>query len=76
MHCDRVFLARYYPSVVEHLHYRIIDVSTVKEAVRMWCSDEVYAKAPVKKLRHEARMDILESIEELRYYKGVVFDGK
>ena len=76
MHHDRVFLARYYPSVVDYLHYRIIDVSTVKEAVRMWCSDEVFAKAPVKKFLHEARMDILESIEELKYYKGVVFDGK
>lgn len=76
VHHDRVFLARYYPSVVDHLHYRIIDVSTVKEAVRMWCSDEVFAKAPAKKFLHEARVDILESIEELRYYKGVVFDGK
>ncbi|RPA91977.1 ribonuclease H-like protein [Choiromyces venosus 120613-1] len=76
VHFDRVFLARAYPSVVEHLHRRIMDVSTVKEAVKMWCSEEVYGKAPVKKLQHEARMDILESIEELRYYKGTVFDGK
>jgi len=76
VHHDRAFLAHYYPSVVDHLHHRIIDVSTVKEAVRMWCSDDLYAKAPVKKLLHEARMDILESIEELRYYKGVIFDGK
>ncbi|PWW79385.1 ribonuclease H-like protein [Tuber magnatum] len=76
IHCDRVFLARYYPSVVEHLHYRILDVSTVKEAVRMWCSREVNGKIPVKKLLHEARMDVLESIEELRYYKRAVFDGK
>jgi len=76
VHHDRAFLAHYYPSVVDHLHRRIIDVSTVKEAVRMGCSDEVFAKAPVKKLLHDARMDILESIEELRYSKGVVFDGK
>ncbi|CUS08181.1 unnamed protein product [Tuber aestivum] len=76
IHCDRDFLVRYYPSITEHLHYRIIDVSTVKEAVRMWCSKEVYGGVPVKKLLHEARMDILESIEELRYYKEAVFDGK
>ncbi|CAZ83917.1 unnamed protein product [Tuber melanosporum] len=76
VHYDRVFLARYYPSVVEHLHHRIIDVSTVKEAVKMWCSEEVYGRVPEKKSLHEARMDILESIEELRYYKRVVFDGK
>jgi len=41
----------------------------------MWCSDEVYAKAGVKKLR-QARMGILESIEELRSYKRVIFEGK
>ena len=76
MHFDRVFLACYYPSVLEHLRHKNIDVSTVREAVRMWCSDEVYAKAPVKKLGHEARMDISESIEELMYYKGVAFYGK
>jgi len=75
VHHDRVFLARYYPSV-DHLHYRIIDVSTVKEAVRIWCSDEVYAGAPAKELLHEARMDILEGIEGLVCYKGVVFDEK
>ncbi|PUU74297.1 ribonuclease H-like domain-containing protein [Tuber borchii] len=76
VHHDRAFLPRYYTSVADHLHHRIIDVSTVKEAVRMWCFDEVHAGVPAKKLLHEARMDILESIEELRYYKGVILDGK
>lgn len=62
--------------MIEYLNYRILDVSTVKEAVRMWCSKEVLKNVPRKKETHEARMDILESIEEMKYYKRVLFDGK
>ncbi|KAG0125676.1 hypothetical protein HOY82DRAFT_587539 [Tuber indicum] len=63
---DRTFLARRYLFVVEHLNPRIIDVSMVKEG----------GKVPKKRLPRKARMDILESNEELRYYKSAVFDGK
>lgn len=76
IHADRAFLSRQFPSVIEYLNYRILDVSTVKEAVRMWCSKEVLLNVPRKKEMHEARMDILESIEEMKYYKRVLFDGK
>lgn len=76
IHADRAFLTRQFPSIIEHLNYRILDVSTVKEAVRMWCSDEILQGVPRKTGTHEARMDILESIEEMKYYKGVLFDGK
>lgn len=76
IHADRTFLSRQFPSVIEYLNYRILDVSTVKEAVRMWCSGEVLMNVPRKKEMHEARMDILESIEEMKYYKRVLFDGK
>jgi oligoribonuclease len=76
VHVDRSFLERGCPEVVKHLNYRILDVSTVKEAVRMWCSEEVWGGVPRKEERHEAKMDILESIEEMRYYKKTLFDGK
>ncbi|KAG0128271.1 hypothetical protein HOY82DRAFT_580144 [Tuber indicum] len=69
VHFDRAFLARHYPSVVEHLHHRIIDILTVKEA-------EVYGEVPGKKFSHEAGMDILGGKGELSYYKSVAFHGK
>lgn len=76
VHADRAFLARQFPSVIEHLNYRILDVSTVKEAVRMWCSDKVLRGVPRKTETHEARMDILESIKEMEYYKRVLFNER
>ncbi|KAH8149590.1 uncharacterized protein LAJ45_06220 [Morchella importuna] len=76
IHADRAFLNRQFPSIIDHLHYRLLDVSTVKEAVRMWCSDETLRNVPPKKETHEARMDILESIGEMKHYKKVLFDGK
>lgn len=76
VHADRMFLAKDpYASVVGWLHYRILDVSAVKEGVRRWCSDEVLRDAPVKKGVHTARDDILESIAEMRFYKERIFDG-
>lgn len=66
---DRRFLARYWPRVDAWLHYRIVDVSTVKELVRHW-HPEVAAGAPAKKDAHRALDDIRESIAELAYYRA------
>lgn len=67
VHQDRRFMARWMPKLEEYFHYRNLDVSTLKELARRW-KPEV-AKGVVKKGRHEALADILESIEELRYYR-------
>lgn len=56
------------PKVDDYLHYRIIDVSTVKELCRRWNHD-VYKRAPDKKIAHRALEDIMESVEELKFYK-------
>jgi oligoribonuclease len=69
---DRVFLARDMPSVVEHLHYRIVDVSTIKELARRWYA-RAYFQAPAKLGGHRALGDIKDSIDELRYYREAVF---
>lgn len=77
VHMDRAFLAHEpYAQVLEWLHYRILDVSSVKEAVRRWGSEETLRDAPVKKTVHLAREDILESIEEMRFYRDRVFAGR
>ncbi len=68
---DRAFLERYMPDVVAHLHYRMIDVSTLKELVRRWYPPARHA--PKKKEAHRALDDIRESIEELRWYRARVF---
>ena len=72
VHQDRRFLSRYMPKLDAYLHYRIIDVSTVKELARRWYP-ETYAKVPKKTGRHRALDDIKESIEELRWYRQHVF---
>lgn len=69
---DRAFLARYMPRVDAHLHYRSVDVSSVKELCRRWFP-RVYFNAPVKNGGHRALTDILESIRELEYYRAVGF---
>ena len=69
---DRRFLARYMPSLESYLHYRIIDVSPVKELAERWAPavlDEV-----VKKGNHRALDDVLESIDELRHYRTHLFN--
>lgn len=67
---DRAMLQRWMPGVFSLLHYRIIDVSTIKELVRRWYGDSyVYQK----KETHRAKEDILESIEELKWYREKVF---
>ena len=69
---DRVFLVRDMPEVVEHLHYRVIDVSTIKELSRRWFT-RAYFQAPAKHGGHRALGDIRDSIDELRYYRQAVF---
>lgn len=69
---DRAFLQKYMPRVHEHLHYRNIDVSTIKELARHWYP-KAYYQAPEKNGGHRASADILESIRELAYYRQVVF---
>ncbi len=69
---DRNFLARDMPAVVEHLHYRIIDVSTIKELSRRWYT-RAYFQSPAKTGNHRALGDIRDSINELKYYRNAVF---
>jgi oligoribonuclease len=72
---DRTFLAKYMPRVDAHLHYRSIDVSSIKELSRRWFP-RVYFNAPAKDGGHRALADILESIRELEYYRKAVFIGE
>lgn len=72
---DKTFLDRDMPTFVEHLHYRIIDVSSVKELARRWYP-RAYFASPKKAGGHRALADILESIDELRYYRAVLFPAE
>ncbi|HEX4190486.1 MAG TPA: oligoribonuclease [Marmoricola sp.] len=69
---DRSFLTRDMPELEAFLHYRIVDVSSIKELSRRWFP-KAYFNAPAKSGGHRALADIQESIEELRYYRGAVF---
>jgi oligoribonuclease len=69
---DRGYLARDMPELDAHLHYRMIDVSSVKELARRWFPRVFYAK-PEKGLAHRALADIRESIRELEYYRRTLF---
>jgi oligoribonuclease len=69
---DRGFIARDMPALDAHLHYRMVDVSSVKELVRRWYPRIYYAK-PEKGLAHRALADIRESIGELDYYRKTAF---
>jgi oligoribonuclease len=69
---DRGFLARAMPELDAHLHYRMVDVSSVKELCRRWFPRVFYAK-PEKGMAHRALADILESIRELDYYRRTLF---
>jgi oligoribonuclease len=71
---DRRFLATYLAEIDEFLHYRSVDVSTIKELCRRWYP-EVYAAAPAKSETHRALDDIRESIAELHYYRAAIFAG-
>jgi oligoribonuclease len=72
IHQDRRFVRRYMPRLDKRLHYRMVDVSTVKELARRWYPNLV-PKLPPKKETHRALDDIRESIDELRFYKQHVF---
>ncbi len=72
IHQDRRFVARYLPEVEDWLHYRNIDVSTIKELASRWYPKE-YAGRPAKKGSHRAMDDLMESIEELKYYRNALF---
>lgn len=72
VHVDRIYLARHMPEFDAHLHYRIVDVSTIKELTRRWYP-RVYFNAPKKVGGHRALADIVDSIRELRYYRSTVF---
>ncbi|MFF3950748.1 oligoribonuclease [Streptomyces sp. NPDC001902] len=69
---DRGFLARDMPTLEQHLHYRIVDVSSIKELSRRWYP-RAYFASPEKNGNHRALADIRESIAELRYYREAVF---
>lgn len=72
IYVDRMFLAKYMPKFDAHLHYRLVDVSTVKELTRRWYP-RVYFNSPKKVGGHRALADVLDSIRELRYYRSMVF---
>ena len=72
VYVDRGFLAKYLPDLDAHLHYRLIDVSSIKELSKRWYP-RVYYASPEKTGNHRALGDIRESIAELRYYRAAVF---
>ena len=72
VHQDRMFLRRWMPRLHEHLHYRNVDVSTVKELLLRW-APEVVQSAPEKREGHRALQDIFESLVELRHYRTKAF---
>jgi oligoribonuclease len=69
---DRGFIARDMPELDDHLHYRMVDVSSIKELARRWFP-RVYFAQPPKGLVHRALADIIESVRELAYYRRTVF---
>ena len=72
---DKMFLEANMPSVVEHLHYRLVDVSSIKELAKHWYP-QAYSHAPEKTGNHRALGDIADSIDELRYYRQALFEGE
>ena len=69
---DRGFIARDMPALDDHLHYRMVDVSSIKELAKRWYP-KVYQSQPTKGLAHRALADIRESIQELAYYRRTLF---
>jgi oligoribonuclease len=72
IHQDRRFIRRYMPRLEQRLHYRMVDVSTIKELARRWYP-QIIAKQPQKHDTHRALDDVRESIDELRFYRTQVF---
>ncbi|CAN7942942.1 unnamed protein product [Ixodes hexagonus] len=73
VYMDRLFLARYMPKLNSYLHYRIVDVSTIKELCRRWYPKEYWDALHTKTGSHRALADIKESIEELKFYRKNIF---
>ena len=74
VHFDKRFLVKGpYAKVMDHLLYRIFDVSAIKEAAMRWAPDNLLIRVPPKQGLHQAREDVLESIEEARYYRDTFF---
>ncbi len=72
---DKMFLEANMPEVIDHLHYRLVDVSSIKELAKRWYMG-AYAESPQKHGGHRALADILESIQELEYYRRVLFPSE
>ncbi|XP_047531076.1 probable oligoribonuclease isoform X1 [Vanessa atalanta] len=72
VYMDRIFIRKYMPNLNDYLHYRIIDVSSIKELAKRWYQKE-YSRIPQKKFQHRCLNDIKESIEELNYYRVNIF---
>jgi oligoribonuclease len=72
IHQDRRFIVRYMPKLDRRLHYRMVDVSAIKELARRWYPAAL-ANLPPKRESHRALDDIRESIDELRYYRRTIF---
>lgn len=72
---DKKFLERYMPDLMSMLHYRVVDVSSLKELARRWYPD-VYSNRPPKNGGHRALADIIDSLNELRYYRAAVMAPK
>ncbi|XP_050313595.1 oligoribonuclease isoform X2 [Anthonomus grandis grandis] len=72
VYMDRFFLIKNMPKLNEYLHYRIVDVSSIKELSKRW-NNSVYKNAPKKEFTHRALNDIKESVNELKYYKENLF---
>uniref|UniRef100_A0A182NY97 Probable oligoribonuclease n=1 Tax=Anopheles dirus TaxID=7168 RepID=A0A182NY97_9DIPT len=72
IYMDRLFVIKHMPSLNSYLHYRVVDVSTVKELCKRW-NEDVYKRSPPKLLAHRALDDIEESIKEMKYYKAMLF---
>lgn len=75
VYMDRLFIMKYMPRLNSYLHYRIVDVSTIKELAKRWYPSE-YSRLPEKTFKHRAIDDIKESIEELKYYRENMFKSK
>ena len=72
VHADKRFLEAYMPKFMQYLHYRILDVSTVKEICSRWYPQD-FARAPPKTYKHRALDDIEASIQELKFYQSSIF---
>lgn len=72
IYMDRMFVREYFPRVDQHLHYRIIDVSSIKELCKRW-NWNIFVRAPKKRLVHRGLDDIKESLTELEYYRKFMF---